>query len=53
MSGPSQAALVTALCCAWVFQAWKEQHAFDYVKAPAGKIKVQQALSSRNNRNFA
>lgn len=30
-------------------QAWKEQHAFDYVKAPAGKIKVQQVLSELNS----
>ena len=24
-------------------QDWKEQHAFDYVKAAGGQIKVQQA----------
>ena len=26
-----------------IAEDWKDQHAFDYVRAPAGKIKVQQA----------
>ncbi|CAE7203107.1 ILV2 [Symbiodinium natans] len=30
-------------------QDWKDQHAFDYVRAPAGKIKVQQVLEAVNN----
>mmetsp|Transcript_13034 Transcript_13034/g.24649 ORF Transcript_13034/g.24649 Transcript_13034/m.24649 type:complete len:646 (+) Transcript_13034:109-2046(+) len=29
-------------------QDWKEQHAFDYVKAPGGKLKVQQVLAEMN-----
>lgn len=29
-------------------QAWKEQHAFGYVKAPGGKIKTQQAIEATN-----
>jgi len=34
----------------WVKQCqdWKEQYAFDYVKAPDGKIKVQQVLAEMN-----
>lgn len=30
-------------------QEWKKQHAFGYVKAPGGKIKVQQVIESINS----
>eukprot|EP00932_Pfiesteria_piscicida_P020429 SRR837773.7234.p2 GENE.SRR837773.7234~~SRR837773.7234.p2 ORF type:complete len:504 (-),score=232.72 SRR837773.7234:19-1320(-) len=40
----------TAAREAWVkqCQAWKEKHAFGYVKAPGGKIKTQQVIEATN-----